>query len=75
MNDLGAIGTEKKEDTLKALRGTGWSLMTNTEGRILELDQERKKGLEGRKKEGWGWMESSVQRTFRSETVSTGCTC
>lgn len=42
----------KKEDTLKALRDTGWSLVTNTVGRILELDQERKKGLEGRKKEG-----------------------
>lgn len=52
MNDLGAIEKEKKEDTLKALRDTGWSLVTNTVGRILELDQERKKGLEGRKKEG-----------------------
>lgn len=52
VNDLGAIEKEKKEDTLKALRDTGWSLVTNTVGRILELDQERKKGLEGRKKEG-----------------------
>lgn len=52
MNDPGAIGTEKKEDTPKALRDTGWSLMTNTEGQILELDQERKKGLEGRKRGG-----------------------
>ena len=51
MNDLGAIGTQIKEDTLKAQRDTGWSLMTNMEGWALELDQERKKGLEGRKKE------------------------
>jgi len=38
VNDLGAIETEKKEDTLKAQRNTGWSLMTNTEGWVLELD-------------------------------------
>lgn len=54
MNDLGAIGTEKKEDTLKALRDTGWSLMTNTEGRILQLDQEKKKRLGGEKERRLG---------------------
>lgn len=45
MSDLGAIGTEKKEDTLKAQRDMGWSLTTNSEEWVLEL--ERKKGLEG----------------------------
>lgn len=44
----------KKEDTLKALRDTGWSLVTNTVGRILELDQGRKKGLGGEKERRLG---------------------
>lgn len=48
MSDLGAIGTEKKEDTLKAQGDTGWSLTTNSEEWVLELDQETKKGLRGR---------------------------
>lgn len=36
--DLGALGTQKKEDTLKAQRDAGWSLMTNAEGWVLELN-------------------------------------
>lgn len=40
---LELLEQRKKEDTLKAQRDTGWSLMTNTEGWVLELDRERKK--------------------------------
>lgn len=46
MNDLGAIGTERKEDTLKAQGDAGWSLMTDSEGWVLDEGRERKKAAE-----------------------------
>lgn len=65
---------EQRKDTLKAQRGTGWSMMTVWDGSSSWTEREKRAWRGERKKAGAG-ANLLAKESFKSQVVSTGCTC